>query len=74
MKRQERLPLNQLVNLAFAAAFIILVLVYATCIILLEITGSSLLGLSLLFIICMLILGGAWFRSLRIWLLLSWER
>lgn len=65
MKRQERLPLNQLVNLAFAAAFIILVLVYVTCIILLEITASSLLGLSLLFIICILILGGAWSRSLR---------
>lgn len=65
MKRQERLPHNQLVNVAFAAAFTILVLVYVTCIILLEITGSSLLGFSLLFIICMLILGVAWYRSLR---------
>lgn len=65
MKGQERLPHTRLVNLGFAAAFIILVLAYVTSIILLDTTGSSLLGLSLLFIICMLILGGAWSWSLR---------
>lgn len=65
MKGQERLPHTRLVNLGFAAAFIILVLAYVTCIILLDTTGSSILGLSLLFILCMLILGGAWSWSLR---------
>ena len=65
MKKHDRLLRAGLVNPAFAAAFIILLLGYVTCIIAMEFTGTALLGFSLLFIICMLILGGAWSWLLR---------